>query len=152
MPTLRDSLLPALDNARTLVANLGLRQHGLTIRVRTWANGRIGDPFPGVADTDYTDEDLEIAPNPKVRAVTGQEIASSGGLYATGDLLVGPFTPAYSGGGYTMEQLAPEPAAQGVEVIYALTGPEAGEYVRVDRNGERPMRYELVLRRRFTTP
>ncbi len=124
---------------------MGLRPNGFAIVVRTWASGAVGKGT-------FTDSTLPIAPNPKMREVSTRELASSGGVYEQGDLLVGPFTPAYDGpppGGYTPAQLDPplSPADRGVEVIYVVIGPDAGQYRRITATRDRAMRYMLVLRR-----
>ncbi len=113
--------------------------------MRTWATGKAGDGA-------YSDSAITISPNPKMREVSTHDIAGSGGRYEQGDLAVGPFTPAFTGppaGGYTPDQLQPPvpPGSRGVEVIYTVTGPDAGQYTSVTSSRDRPMRYSLVLRR-----
>gem|GEM_PF-6946013 len=67
------------------------------------------------------------------------------------DVRVGPITPAGGGVGYTVDQLKPA-GADGVEILYVLSGAVAGEYAIVHLHTERPFRYEIVLRRRRRTP
>lgn len=154
--TLRTSLLPVVDNARRLLDNLGLRTNMVTRRLRTWASGEIGRPMPATVNVDYTDEDITLDPSPKVRRVSAQEVASSGGRYEDTDLVVGPITPAYSGpsgsGGYTTDQLDPVITADGVELIYVLGGPNAGEHFLREIKRDRSLRYELVVSRLRRTP
>ncbi len=150
--TLRDDLLPALDGARAICDELGLRQNAVAIVLRTWASGEIETPSTQTAGTDYTDVTIRLVPNPKVRRVTQREIASSGGRYETADIVIGPMTPAFAGGGNTVAQLDPLVLAAGVELIFVLTGPNAGEHVVIDVRRDRPMRYEVVVRRSRRTP
>lgn len=152
MPTLRDDLLPALNDARTICDDLGLRQNAVDVVVRTWTSGRVGTPATQSPGTDYTDATVHLAPNPKVRRVTQREVASSGGRYEDADLVVGPMTPAFLGGGNTTDQLDPLVRDRGVELIFVLTGPNAGEHSLVDFRRDRPMRYEAVVRRTRRTP
>jgi hypothetical protein len=139
MATLRESFLGLVDGARELVDDYGLRTHGLTIRTRTWA-GEIGR-------TSYTDSDLVIDPRPKIREVKMSEIASSGGMLSSGDLVVTKITPAFGGVGYTGSQLRP-PGADNVQHIYLVTdGPAAGEYALHETSFTKNFEYGLVLRR-----
>ncbi len=144
---------------RKIPGTLGLRPNAVTIEIRTWDGGKVGrgaatvstpgDPFGTVG--------LTILPTPKVREVSTHEVASSGGVYEQGDLVVGPITPAYPGppaGGYTVEQIAPEiaPDQAGIEVVYLITGPDAGEYRRITANTDRALHFTLMLRRTNRTP
>jgi len=109
------NLLPVLNSARTLVADLGLRRYTVTRRLRTWSGGMVGMGQP-------TDVDLVLTPNPKVREIDENTVK------------VSHITPSNGTIGYTLDQLrplsAPEPANQ--EFFYILNGP----------NGE--IRYALV--------
>jgi hypothetical protein len=85
-----------------------------------------------------------------------QEVASSGGLYQRGDVRADSMTPHYEtetgSGGYTAEQLAPEPASSAEEVVYTIEGPLGGEYSRVTLQRDHPLGYVLVLRRTNVVP
>lgn len=158
--SLRVALLPVLDTVRSIVGptqlsgapGLDIRPNGLTITVRTWP-GRLGDTTAG----SYSDSSATLAPVPRIRALSSREIAGSGGLYEEGDLLVGPITPAYtnpdtSTGGYSEVDLAPVQSTDNIEVLYLITGPNAGDYRRIELRRGRAFRYELVLRKKQTTP
>lgn len=147
MPTLRDDLLPALDDARTICDDLGLRQNAVDVVLRTWTSGKPGSPASQSAGTDYVDVKVHLTPNPKVRRVTQREVASSGGRYEDADLVVGPMTPAFLGGGNSLDQLDPLIRDRGVELIFILTGANSGDHSLVDVRRDRPMRYECVVRR-----
>jgi hypothetical protein len=150
--TLRDDLLPALNDARAICDEFGLRQNAVDVIVRTWASGEIGVPETQIAGVDYVDQKIRLVPNPKVRRLTQREIASSGGRYEDADLIVGPMTPAFAGGGNSTAQLDPLELQPGVELIYVLSGPNAGEHAAIDVRRDRPMRYEVVVRRTRRTP
>lgn len=144
--SLRTSLLPIVEACRTIAGTTGLdiRTAQLTIRTRTWSGGRAGVGTP-------TDSNLVLPQRYKVVQLSAREIASSGGLYQLEDLRVGPITPAQGGSGYSLAQLVPS-GADGVEILYVLSGAVVGEYALVQANTTRPFRYELVLRRRRRTP
>jgi hypothetical protein len=152
-------MLTLADRLRALPASpFGLRESAVSVVTRTWSSGRIG--YPDSTATSYTDTTpLPIVHtggfNPKIREMSTREISASGGLYELGDLIVGPITPRYPDapaaqvGGYTEAQVAPRVAADapGVEVIYLVTGPEAGRYRRVTVTVDHALHYTLVLRR-----
>lgn len=94
----------------------------------------------------------------KVRHVTTREIASSGGRFEEGDVIVGPITPAYttdsgSSGGYTEAQLRPTVEEQGIEVIYRLASQPGdasgvtGDYQMIEFKRDRSMHFLMVLGR-----
>lgn len=103
MATLSDDILPIVDDAWTLVDDLGFSPNSITIRTRTWSGGevQVGDP---------TVSDLVLEPNPPTKEIGGDKI-----------LLVGPITPTHSAGGYSYAQLRPSDVA-GTEYYYIVTG------------------------------
>ena len=103
MSTLRDDLLPIVQDGRALIQDFGLRQSRLVLRTRTWSTGE-------VRFGTSTDVDLEILPRPRIKE-TGDEV-----------LKVDRITPQNTSGGYTMAQLNP-PDTAGVEIIYVVTAP-----------------------------
>lgn len=138
------------DRARGIPGAMGLRPNTLSVVTRTHSLTRLGD-----GDTDETALVIETpgGNSYKVRDVSSREVSESGGAYEVGDIVVGPITPAYAGppaGGYTPEQLRPtvEAGTRGTEIVYVVTGPNAGEYSHVETRVDRSLRYELVLRRR----
>jgi len=144
----RDTMNEVADQLRGLASlpEIDERPISVTLRKVTWAAGRVG------ADGGTTNEDLELLPRPRVREVSQQEIASSGGRYEAGDVRIGPITPEYPGGGYSPERLAPAITTNGVEVLYVLSGAIAGEYKRVALHTDRVHSYFLVVRRTRSTP
>jgi hypothetical protein len=148
---LADLLKQRLQTIRGIQGTFGLRPNSVSVVTRTWASGRVGK---GTFDDGVP---LVLTPTPMVREVSTREVASSGGRFETGDLRVGPITPAYPGpppGGYTTAQVAPEvtPDQKGVEVIYLVTGSDAGEYSRISLNSDFALHYTLTLRRSNRTP
>lgn len=113
---LAENLKKTLDEARTKLQGFGLRPSSVVIRTYTWDGGKVGR---GTA----VPSDLALVPNPKVREVDGDRL-----------LRVSRITPAYDGGGYTLDQLRP------------LTGPDypGVEYVYLVDRGPGPIPYSLI--------
>lgn len=148
---LADKLKQRLQKIRGIPVTMGLRPNAVSVITRTWASGRVGN---GTFDDGVP---LVLSPTPKVREMSTREIASSGGRYEMGDLVVGPITPSYTGppaGGYSVDQVAPKvsPDQTGVEVIYLVTGSDAGEYSRISLNSDFALHYTLTIRRSNRTP
>jgi hypothetical protein len=156
--SLRKRILPVFDRLRALAgpARFDLRPSRVAVVTRTWTGGRReADPPPG--SPVYIDAVLELAPIYKVRQLATREIAGSGARYEVGDVAVGPITPAFTKrdgtrGGYSEADLAPSSPRAGVEIFYRVLGAHEGEYERVELRSFRPFAFELVLRRRETTP
>ncbi len=157
--TLRTRMLPVFDRLRAKTGPTGfdIRPSRVSIITRRWTSGRVGvepdDPnVPAFLDTRF---DLSHAY--KVKQVTTREIASSGGRYETGNIRVGPITPAYvsrngSSGGISEAQLTPSATNAATEVVYVLSGAHAGEYALLALESTAPFGWWLVLARRETTP
>jgi uncharacterized protein YjdB len=150
--TMRDDLLPVFDSARSLIKDLGLRRFAVTVRRRSWSGTYIGDGTP-------IDQDITLSPLPRVR----QSFASASRdprvleyLLAKGNVVddriytVDKITPAYSGGGYTAEQLrlwAP-PDAKNLELIVVLTGDDGfrRDCVQLSVAQDRAFGYSMTVR------
>lgn len=135
--TLRDDLLGVIDSARGIAADLGMHQVLVSIRTRTWSEGRMQSGIP-------TDVTLIISPTPHVRGSSGDP-----------EVLCGPITPAYPAtntmpaGGYTPAQLNPS-QANGIQYFYSIAFNDGvtRNYVVQDRglDTSTPMRYMLKLK------
>lgn len=144
----RTALLAVADKFRAVSgpALFDIRTNQLTIRKRVWSGSYIAD---GVA----TDTDLVLPAQYPIRHVTGADVASSGGHYTLTDLLVNHITPYNGVGvGYTPTQLVPDITDDRTQLIYVITGPDAGEYDLVEAKFSRPFSYQLILRRKASTP
>lgn len=143
---LRDSLLPVFESTRELMDNLGLRTNALTIEVRTWPGP------PGARGTSATTTATRaITPPPRVRTLSTHDVASSGGRYEDGDLRADKITPKWASGGYEPAELRPT-VTKNQEVVYVITGPNAGDYHLIDLGTDRNFGYSLVLRKQRNTP
>jgi hypothetical protein len=101
--SLSDDLLPILDDAWTLVSDLGFSPNSVIVRTRTWDGGEVQLGTPTVTD-------LQLQPNPPTKELNGDKL-----------LLVGPITPTHPTGGYSYAQLRPSDVA-GVEYYYIVSG------------------------------
>lgn len=130
------------DAARQIA--IPIRTTRITVRRRTWpAQMGVGSP---------TLTDFVLPAYVKVVKATNKEVATSGGRITLEDVLAGPITPNYPGGGVTIAQLAPTITDDLTEVVYVLSGAIVGEYTLLAMSTERPFRYMLTLRRKETTP
>lgn len=139
---MRPSLLRIAERARAFASNLTqIRTNQVTIRTRTWSGAK-------VRYGTSSDSDLVLPARYPVRDVSTMNTFTSGGFYELEDLLVDHITP-FDGGsvGYTPEQLHPVVTTDNVEVIYILSGPDAGHYSCVSLITTRPFTYQLVLRK-----
>jgi hypothetical protein len=151
--TLRTNLVRLADRVRALTgpAHLDQRPHQLTIITREWSGGYKEAGVP-------TDALLALPPHFLVRQVSTREVASSGGRYELGDVAIENITPEYvdprdgQTKGFSPNVLSPSVARNGIEIIYRISGPHAGDYQLVELQSWRPYAYRLLLRRRLDTP
>jgi len=135
------------EDARRTAGSMGLRRFRVYTLVREWAGEHIGDG----GSFDLETELLEAGYPPKVRALTGEELAVNG-LGAT-TYEVGPFTPSYTDGletgGVSYATLVPECKGGVRELFYRISGDELGElgklFARVGEPGVKNFRYMLRL-------
>lgn len=124
----RDDFLPVFDWGRSLVQSFGLRTNSIVHRKRVWSGGHVGI---GTATT----TDTAITPTPKIREMD------------SGRLIVGPITPVYAGGGYSVGQfrLGAQFGQTDTESTFVITGPSAGEYIMYEIDVSRPFGYFMEL-------
>lgn len=156
--SLRARMLPVFDRLRVLTGptRFDLRPTGLSIVSRRWTSGAVGVEPDDPATPAFVDTRLDLPATYAVRQLTTREIASSAGRYETGDVKVGPLTPAYtatdgSTGGVSEAQLKPD-GDEANEIVYALVGAHAGEYSLLSVESTKPFTWWVTLRRRETTP
>jgi hypothetical protein len=140
---------------------LDQRPNTLALYRRDWSGGRKG---MGTATDTLLIQFPDYLP---VHEMSEADIANSGGRYKVGSLAVSRILPfdATSGLGYTPAQLDPAVDTDGVEFVYVVTGPCAGEYTLAEiRSGGRAAHlggypgyggvysYAIALNRRRDTP
>ena len=133
MSTLRDDLIPVIDEGRQLADDLGLRQQSVVVLTRVWTSGTIGKGS-------YTDDDLVLSPVPKVRRLPLRVVMGSGGTYKEGDRLVIKISATYSA-----EQLGAGELAAGTQVLWLIDGEE---HTLVGTPEEKNFEWRCVVRRR----
>jgi hypothetical protein len=151
--SVRTALLRVADRVRALSGpeRLDQRPHQLSIVTRSWSGGFKGAGVP-------TEVPLVLPQHFLIRQVSTREIAGSGGRYEMGDVMIEGITPEYvdpldgQAKGYSPLVLDPVVTRSGVEIVYRLTGPHAGDYQLVELQSWRPYGYHLVIRRRSDSP
>lgn len=135
-----------LQVTRPYLASLGFRTNTVSMVTRAWT------AKPGSQGATYTESTpLEIYPIPRVRAMSEEDVASSGGKYQSGDLRVDRLSCKHASGGYDPEDLRPI-VGQHTEIVYLVTGPNEGEFELIDLETTHNFEFVLTLRRRRTTP
>ena len=153
--SLRDTILPLFDVARTLVESVGLRRFAVTARRRVWSGPYTGDGIP-------TNQDIVISPTPKVRAITGGSSPQGQLEYvlANADLIkdryykIDKITPEYSvngvSGGYSVKQLLlrVDPDLRNIEPVIVLVGDDGylRECVQLAFGLDRAFGYSMIVK------
>jgi hypothetical protein len=157
--SLRTAALRVVDVGRSLLGPAVTDMRPTTVQIvrRAWTGGYVGkgDKIDGTP--------TNLPPYTKVRHVSQREIASSGGAFEEGDVVVGPITPQYQQpdgtfAGFTESQLKPDARDSGVEIVFLLAQQAGhatgivGEYRLIEFRRDRVLRFELVIGRERTTP
>lgn len=125
-----------------------------------WNGGEIGTGS-------YVDDDFQLGQEVRVSKLTQKEIGTSGGFFTFNDVKVTGITPAFPGGGYTLQQVAPatqfapavlqktgyadalgysdQPPDPAVEYIYVLSGEINGLHRLKNCNDDHALHYTLYL-------
>ncbi len=150
MTTIREAYLPVLDLYRGMLASTwDLRRYDVTVRVNTWSGALVGEGTKTTVNTPL----LVNGQRPKVTQVTQKQIIMSHGLYQDQDLMVGPLTPPFAGGGTAVIVFDPSNAAPNVELLFVVSGgpgdtDAGGDFYRlVAQEDTHNFRYMIVLRR-----
>lgn len=106
-------------------------------------------------DGTYAEEEIAVLDHYPVREISDREVASSGGLYESGDIKVEmitkPFTVGLVTGGYTDAQLRPasnfDPRDNSKRVFYIATGDINGFYSLIALHSDDVVAWSMVLRR-----
>jgi hypothetical protein len=140
-------------------AGLNLTPNQLTINVFQWVPPA-GEP-PRVGNgTKTTLSTLTLAQCFPMRTMSAREVASSGGRFIEGTIVVEDISPPGSDPatgspiGYGVAQLRPQTALDsqnGIEVVYTVTGQLAGDYALADADFSDWQYFILKLNPRRTT-
>lgn len=142
------SLRRNAETARAIAGAMGLRRHRVFAVVREWSGTHVGDG----TYTDTEDELFEAGYSPKVRALSGEELAINGLSSHTYE--IGPFTPPWAvgseTGGVEFDDIAPAAIGQTHERFYRIRGEEFGEdgklFCLADNPGIRNFGYKIRVR------
>jgi hypothetical protein len=151
------AILPALDMCRTIGGRLGLRVYTTTVRQRIWSGERPGVGSYVDFDTALVNTGVDGVSAPvMVKELSRKDVIASGGLYISGDLRIGPMTPAYQAlftklaGGYTDRgTLDPGPLSTApVQMIWIVNGPSLAPNSIFQKVSEEAaaMHYKVVVR------
>lgn len=148
--SIRDDILPLQDDARALLAEFEVGPNRLTdvsLRITVWSGTGLGKGTKTITETPLT-LDAE-GHRVKVHKISSREVLASGGKYEDGDYKVGPFTPAFDGGGRTPDYLEPIPDGTPREVHVVLNGPGLNRAVCkiIDSDTDKTFSYGLTVRR-----
>lgn len=131
--TLRDDVIPVVDDARQLIDDLGLRLDTVQTRRRSWSGGQ---PGSGTA----TNTDVAITPKPRVKDVPERWIHNAPGRYERGDKMVTRISATY-----TRAQLTGGTLAAGEEFVWLI---DSVEYAVIGEPEEQAFEWRVQLRRR----
>lgn len=144
MSTLVQDILPIIDLGGAIIHDLGFCPFTVTMRVVSWPGTRPGLGTATFVDTALT---LDGTHRPEVVELSSRDILASGGKYAEGDYRVGPFTPAYPGGGRDPSYFDPPTTGSPQEIFYKLVGAGvSGWFKKVDQKTDDVFGYTLVIR------
>lgn len=142
------SILQPLDSLRSIAGVLGLRPYTVTCRVRVWSGERPGLGSRTDIDTVLYNTINGVKYPVRVRTRTQRDVIASGGRFSDHDFLVGPMTPQYVGGGYTIGQLDPAPTNSATEIVWFMSGPDLppnAAFSKVGTEGT-ALHYTVILR------
>lgn len=159
MATLRDGLLPVVDQLRGLPGIFGLRRFSVVLRRRVWSGQYVGDGT-------VTNNDLVLSPLPRVRQQFTaanlspqalQYVLANGNIISDRHYIIDRITPYYSStdtgtlltGGYLSEQLRmrPAPDVRNVEPVVIMIGDDgyARECLQVSLEQDRAFGYTMLV-------
>lgn len=137
MPTLRDELIPVIDEARGVMDELGLRVRRVAHVVRTWSGAEVG------AGT-VTEVTTELSPAPRVRQVSPRSW-TSGGEVETSTLQSDQILVDKVSASYEAEWIQGSALTTSQELIYAIDG-EPHQLLSAEA---KPFEWRLTLARRL---
>jgi len=155
--TLRTALLPVADAMRSIPGMFGVRNFTLQVITRTWSGTKVGEGTVTLkAVAIYAGQGKF---NARVRQVSQNQIAASGGYLQEQDVMVGPITPPFKANDINNADVSiwdPQVNAKATEVLFLIKGPGdevAGDYYKCFQRETNPsFRFTLWLRRTGELP
>ncbi len=142
--SLRDELLPLIDELKGIAGELGFRRYQVWVRTTTSAGPRSGIGAKSSSDTRL----LVGGQDPKVREMKRKDLVS-GSPYIDAEYEIGPLTPEFAGGGVAASTIDP-PRVGSTEVYFLLKGPglptEGQLCKKLSQHFDRPLRIVLRVR------
>lgn len=117
--SLKDDLLPLVDEYRGIAGELGFRPYQVWVRKTSYAGPRAGLGARTVTDTRL----LVGGQDPKVRIVRNKDVASGTSEFQATEFEIGPLTPEFAGGGVPEDVVYPERSSTPTTVLFLLKGP-----------------------------
>jgi hypothetical protein len=130
------------DKFRALPDAFGLREHTVQLEVSQYSGELPGD---GDKYSRYTPITVGNGSPPKVRFPSQKEVAL--GLFASGSVVIGPFTPDFGSGGFSRPNIDGSLLDTYVGMKILVTGPQCpnGMHYRVNNsNVDRALRIVLT--------
>lgn len=123
--SLKDDLLPLVDELRGIPGELGFRPYQVWVRKTVYAGPRVGIGASSVTETRL----LVGGQDPKVREIRRHdEVAGSLEAFA-GEYEIGPLTPEFATGGISEDTINPEKTSTPTAVTFLIKGsglPDSG--------------------------
>lgn len=143
--SLKDDLLPLIDQLRAIPGSLGFRPYQVWVRTTTYAGVR------ATSAATVTETRLLVGgQNPKVREVRRKDVAAGTSEFVSAEYEIGPLTPEFPGGGVSQSTLDPEKTSAAGTVLFVLKGPGLPTTgllcQRVDDSLDRPLRAMIRVR------
>lgn len=138
--SLKDDLLPLVDDVRAIAGELGFRPFQVWARKTTYSGSRVGDGSPTVTETRL----LVGRQDPKVREIKSKDVIAGSQEFTSAVYEIGPLTPEFPGGGIAESTINPQLTGVPTTFVFVLKGrglPTEGLLCqRVDEDSDRPLR------------
>lgn len=155
--SLRDDLIPMVEEVRGIPADMGVHIASVYVRTETYA-AAISD-----GSTPSSTSDVQILPIPHVEQLSVEDAIMYGGGVVTDSTgrvqssvySVGPITPLALGRGYAISDLMPTTSTPSKRVSLVLSGDgfqSGGEPMQIVRCETRAFRIMLTVRRMPKVP
>lgn len=144
--SLKNDLLPIVDDLRSIAGELGFRPYQVWVRKTEYAGSRVGLGARTITETRL----LVGGQDPKVKEVSRKDMVAGTQELVDAEYEIGPLTPSFAGGGVSENTINPEKSATPTEVSFLLKGPgmpdEGLLCKRVGDHVARPLRYVIRVK------